>query len=295
MNGRDQQHGVHCRASDWRTPEWCREAGVHWESWSLNGEVCVVGLDPPIVGGARLASCLTWLMRSFASRCRSTYDATGALAFMYSSPQMPNTLVSTMCVSFDLALHDPRLMSERVRHRGGRRVSCRWPELWLEGSAYEYVIGVDPLPPARTARRKLVLLVEERQVVVPARSTRPAAGVDRAWRKGLAALASLDGGDFAGILFEDELAFAVNILVLVHAQPSEMVRPRPSLTESYRRHAALVDALGPVAQAEGMPVMWHALWRMPPAMTWSTEGGKPWMRYPALSFVTAVRSLCAPR
>lgn len=32
--------------TDWRTPDWFREAGLYGESWSLNDEVCVLGLDP---------------------------------------------------------------------------------------------------------------------------------------------------------------------------------------------------------------------------------------------------------
>ena len=37
-----------------------------------------------------------------------------------------------------------------------------------------------------------------------------------------------------------------------------------------------------------LPVSWHALWRLPPAMTWSKPGGRAWMRYPAVSFLAAV-------
>ena len=40
-----------------------------------------------------------------------------------------------------------------------------------------------------------------------------------------------------------------------------------------------------------LPVSWHALWRLPPAMTWSKPGGRAWMRYPAVSFLAAVRPL----
>ena len=84
-----QQQRAWRRALDWRTPGWCHESGGHWESWSLNGEACITELDPPFAGGAKLASCLTWLVRSFASHCRRTHDATGALAFKCTGPRMP--------------------------------------------------------------------------------------------------------------------------------------------------------------------------------------------------------------
>ncbi|MBI5525184.1 MAG: hypothetical protein HY897_02540 [Deltaproteobacteria bacterium] len=279
------------RALDRRTPGWCHESGVHWESWSLNGEACITGLDPPFVGGARLASCLTWLMRSFASHCRRTHDATGAFALTCTGPRMPSTLAVTMSVSFDLALRDPRLIRERVRRRGGDPAACSWPAFWLEGAVFDYVIGHDPFPPVGTRRRKLVVLAEERQVFVPARAATLAIGAHRAWASGLNAVAGVDRAAFVGLLDEDEQAFLVNMLVLVHVRPAANAQPRPSLEESYRRHERLVAELAPSAQATGLPVAWHALWRLPPAMTWIEPGGKPWMRYPAVSFAAAVRPL----
>ena len=279
------------RALDWRVPGWCRESGVHWESWSLNGEACIRGLDPPFAGGARLASCLTWLLRSFASHCRRTHDATGALAFTCTGPRMPSTFASTMSVSFDLALRDPKLIRERVRRRGGDPASTGWTTFWLEGSVYDYVIGRDPFPLVGTRRRKIVVLAEERQVSVPARAAKLAAGVRRTWDSGLDAVAGSEGAPFTGPLDEDELAFLLNMLVVVHARPAANVQPRPPLEESYRRHEGLIAELAPNAQAKGLPVEWHALWRLPPAMTSSEPGGKPWIRYPAVSFVAAVRPL----
>ena len=78
-------------------------------------------------------------------------------------------------------------------------------------------------------------------------------------------------------------------MVLVHARPAAKAEPRPPLEESYQRHEGLIAELAPRAQATGLPVVWHALWRLPPAMTWSEPGGKPWIRYPAVSLVAAVR------
>ena len=291
MTGEGQQQQAWRRALDGRTPGWCQESGVYWESWSLNGEVCITGLDPPFAGGARLASCLTWLMRSFASHCRRAHDATGVLAFTCTGPRMPSMLAVAMSVSFDLALRAPRLIRERVRRRGGDPGAACWPALWLEGAVHEYVIGRDPFPSVRTQRRKLVVLAEERQVFAPSRAAKFATGIRRAWESGLDALARIEGAPFTGLLDEDEHAFLVNMLVLVHVRPAANARPRPPLEESYRRHERLIADLASPAQARALPVAWHALWRLPPAMTWSEPDGKPWMRYPAVSFVTAVRPL----
>ena len=291
MTEEGQQQPAWRRALDGRTPGWCHESGVHWESWSLNGEACIAGLDPPCAGGARLASCLTWLVRSFASHCRRTHDATGAFAVTCTGRRMPSTLALTMSVSFDLALRDLRLIRERVRRRGGTPAACCWPAFWLEGAAYDYVIGRDPFPPVGTRRRKLVVLAEERQVFVPARAATLAAGVHRAWARGLDAVARVDGAAVTGLLDDDEHAFLLNMMVLVHARPATNAQPRPPLDESYQRHEGLIAELAPSAQATGLPVAWHALWRLPPAMTWTEPGGKPWIRYPAVSFVAAVRPL----
>jgi hypothetical protein len=117
------------RELHWRTPDWCHETGVYWESWSLNGEVCLKGLDPPFAG--------------------------------------------------------------RVR---------------------------------------------------------------RAWESGLDALAEIDGAACTEFLDEDEHAFLLNMLALVHARSGANVRPRPPLEESYRRHEGLIAELAPPAQAKGLPV-----------------------------------------
>jgi hypothetical protein len=267
-------------------------SGVHWQNWARNGEACIAGLDPPFAGGARLASCLTWLLRMFASQCRRTHDATGALACTSTSLRMLSPLAVTMAISFDLALRDPRLIRERIRRRGGDGAGRSWPSLWLEGAAYEYVIGRDPFPPVGTPRRKLVLLAEERQVAVPARAGAGlSAGAHRAWANGLDAVAGVDAAWLQGLLAEDEHVFAVNMLVLVHAWPVRPARPRPSPEESWGRHARLLAELAPAAEAKGAAVAWHALWRLPPSMTWSERGRDAWLRYPAVSVTAAVRPL----
>ena len=276
---------------DLREPGALPEPAVHRETWSRNGEVCIAGLDPPFAGGARLASCLTWLLRSFASDCRRTHDATGAHAFTCTSPRMPSTLALSMAMSFDLALRDPQLIRARVLRRGGYSAGHSWPALWLEGSAYEYMIGRDPFPTVGTPRRKLVLLADERQALLSARGSRVGAAVHRAWATGLDAVAGVDDDAVRGLLEEDEHGFALNVLVLVHAWPARAVHPRPGLKESYRRHESVMAMLSAPAEAKGLAVAWHALWRLPPAMTWSEAGETPWMRYPAVSFATAVRRL----
>ena len=91
-----------------------------------------LNLVPPRSGVARLASCLTWLLRTFASRCRRTHDGTGALAFACTGSQGPSTLARAMSLSFDLVLQEPRLIRERCANAaairppgGGRRSGWR--------------------------------------------------------------------------------------------------------------------------------------------------------------------------
>ena len=158
---------------------------------------------------------------------------------------------------------------------------------------YDYIVRGQPVPPGRTPRRKLVVLAEEQQVWVPARAAALTAGVRRVWSTGIDAVAGVDGdGDaVSGLLDQDEHAFLVNMLALVHARPTANVQPRPPLEESYRRHKSLVAELALPAEAKGLPVAWHALWRLPPAMTWGAPGGESWMRYPAVSFAAAARPL----
>ena len=276
-----------------RRPAWQPGPGAHWESWSLNGEVVITGLVPPQSGVARLASCLTWLLRTFASRCRRTHDGTGALAFACTGSRGPSTLAWAMSLWFDLALQEPRLIRERVRRRGGDPTACRWPTFWLEGDVYDYITGGQRIPHGRTPHRTLVVLAEEQQVFVPARTVALTASVRRVWGSGIDAVARVDiaGDAVSRLLDQDEHAFLVNMLALVHARPATHVRPRPPLEESYRRHESLVAELAPPAEAKGLPVTWHALWRLPPAMTWSAPGGESWIRYPAISFAAAARRL----
>ena len=197
-----------------------------------------------------------------------------------------------MALSFDLALRDPRLIRERIRRRGADGAGRGWPSLWLEGTAYEYVVGRDPFPPVGTPRRKLALLAEERQVSVPARVATglPAGGAPRVGegigcrrgrRRGLASWASRGG----------RARVRGHMLVLVHAWPACPARPRPSLEDSCGRHERLLGELAPAAEAKGAAVAWHALWRLPPSMTWGERGRDAWMRYPAVSVTAGVRPL----
>lgn len=275
-----------------RADGWHPGPDCYWESWSRNGEVCITGLDPPVAGGTRLASCLTWLLRSFASHCRLTHDATGALAFTCTSPRMPSALAVSMALSFDLALRDPKLIRARVRRRGGVGVRGRLPALWLEGSVYEYVVGRDAHPAVGTARRRILLLAEERQAFAPcpAGAGLPAAA-RRAWADGLDGIADIDDASVAAILENDAQAFAVNLFVLVHRWPAAKVHARPTLDESYRRHQVLINELATDAAARDLSLPWNALWRLPPAMTCVEHSGTVWMRCPAVSVAVAGRPI----
>jgi hypothetical protein len=265
---------------------------AHWENWSRNGRVCITGLVPPSPAGTRLASWLTWEFHSFASRCRRTHDATGAFAFAATGPRAMSVLVWAMSLSFDLPLAHPSLIRARVRRRGGDPDACRWPRSWLEGGVYDYLVHGDPPPPGRTWRRKILVLAEEHQAFVPTKAASLAGGIRRGWERRLDVLAAVDGAVVTGLLDEDERAFLANLLVLIHVQPGTAVRPNPAAEDSVRRHEQLVAELAPAAEAKGLPVSWHALWRLPPAMAWSSKpGGRTWMRYPAVSFLAAARPL----
>ncbi len=274
-----------------RTADWRPRAGAHWERWSLNGEVIITGLVPALPGGARLAHCLTWVLREFASHCRRTYDGTGVLAFTCVGPRTPSTLAWALSLWFDLALHDPGLVRERARSRGGDPDACRWPALWLEGATCEYILPGARLPRGRAPRQKLLVLADARQVSVAARSLDVSTRVTRAWSDGLDTVARADATALGRLLDDDEHGFLANALVLVHAQPAGRARPRPALEESDLRHESLVAELAPLAAARGLPVGWHALWRLPSGMEWCGPDGERWMRYPAVSFVVAVRPL----
>ncbi len=266
---------------------WRPKAGVLWESWSINGEVCIKGLVPPFAGGARLANCLTWLLRSFASRCRGTYNDTGEIVFTYIGARTSTTLAWALSLGFDLTLQDPKLIRQHVRRHGGDPAACRWPAFWLEGGTYQYI----PVHPAGAARQKLVVLAEERQVFVSARPARIPDSVRRKWMEGLEVLAGVDKGIVLHLLDKDKECYLTNMFVLVHQQPAGKVRPRPSLEENYRRHEGLIAELAPLGKEKRLPLSWHALWRLPSGMKWNDPAGESWMRYPAVSFAMGVRRL----
>jgi len=189
-----------------------------------------------------------------------------------------------------LALQDPQLIRHHIRSRGGEPTACCWPRLWLEGATYDYMrAGSVPAPPGEV-RHKLVILAEERQIFVPAQGNGIRDGMLRKWMAGLEVLAGADP-EAVPRLSEDEEGFLVNMFVLVHQQPAGKIRPRPSLEESFSRHKDLIAALAPSGDAKGLPVTWHALWRLPSGMKWQGPAGDSWMRYPAVSFAMGVRRL----
>ena len=283
------------RTPNKRTPEWCLESDIYWESWSLNGEVCIKGLNPPFKDCKRLAHTLIWLVRSFVSRCRRVHDVTGAFDPLFTSPRMPSTLDMNLSLSFDLALRDPRLISERVRRRGGEPSACAWPEFWLEGRVHHYILNHEPIPPGETRKPKIIILAETRQAVVSAQKKSLPTRLLGAWTRSLDVLTGVDEVAVSELLDGDEQGFLANILVLVHERPATRSKQRLPLEESYRRHESLITELNTSAQTEDLPVVWHALWRLPPAMTCGGSGEQPWMRYPAVSFAVAGRSLPVPR
>lgn len=265
-------------------------SSAYRESWSINGEVCISGLVPPFAGGAKLAHCLVWLLRSFARRCRSTYNHTGALVFTYSGARTATTLDWALSLGFDLALQDPKLIRDHVRNRGGKPAACRWPRFWLEGVSVDYILPGVLLPRGRAVEHKLVVLAEERQVFASARGAGLPDGILRMWVAGLEALTQVDP-DAVPRLREGEEGFLVNMFVLVHRHPAGRIRPRPSFEESRSRHENLIAGLAPSAEAKGLPLTWHALWRLPSGMKWNGPAGDSWMRYPAVSFAMGVRKL----
>jgi hypothetical protein len=270
--------------------DWLTAPGVYWEDWSMNGEVCITGLAPPPPGAARLAHGLAGLLRELASRCRRTHEGTGVLLFTCTGPRTPTPLAGVLALCFDLMLQDPALIRAHLRRRLGREPAPgRWPALWLEGTTLEYPLRGVPLPTGRPARRKLVLVAEEHQVLVPARPLTLAGRVRRAWARSLEVLGGVDAATLPELLGEGEQGFLASMLVLVHAQPPAEVLPRPSLEASYRRHETLVAGLARLGEEARWPVTWHALWRLPPGMTWGEPGQERWLRYPAVSFVVAAR------
>jgi hypothetical protein len=270
--------------------DWLTAPGVYWEDWSMNGEVCITGLVPPAAGGASLAHCLTGLLRELASRCRRTHDSTGVLLFTCTGPRTPTPLAGVLALCFDLMLRDPGLIRAHLRRRLRREPAPgRWPALWLEGTTQEYPLRGVPFPTGRPAHRKLVLLAEERQVLVPARPVKLAGRIRRAWARGLEVLGGVDAAALPRLLDEGEQGFLASMLVLVHTQPAAKILPRPSLEASYRRHETLVAGLAGLGQDARWPVTWHAVWRLPPGMSWGEPGHERWLRYPAVSFVVAAR------
>ena len=267
--------------------------GVLWESWSLNGEVCVEGLLQPRPGCERLAHCLMWLVHSYASPCRRTFDGTGALAFLYNGPKTPTTLDLEMSLWFDLALQDPALIRDYLRHRGCEPSPAVTPRFWLEGATHQYLVRGRPIPQGRVPRQKLAVLAEEQQVRVPAAIGTLRAAIAKKWTTSLKALVAVDETAVADSLAreEDEHAYLATILVAVHEQPQRVAQKRPSLEKSWRRHSDLVGQLAQVAESKCLPIAWHALWRLPSGMSWTSEDGQRWMRYPAVSFMVAARPI----
>lgn len=265
----------------WRTrltAEWDTPAvSMSWESWSLNGEACIESLIPSESGGAKLAEYLWWTLRELASHCRRVYDASGMIPFEFQGPRTPSALAKALDYWFDLALLDPLSIRERVRRLGAHLDTGKWPMYWVE-------------------REDILLLVEERQVTIPAVRGRIAARVRKNWESCLSVVGNAAETGIPKAATKGKHAFLTGILIAVHKQPPGAPRKRPSFDDSLRRHEELVIALSQVSEAESRPVTWHALWRLPPGMVVADPPrSDPWMHYPAVSVVASVVPLTDSR
>ena len=252
--------------TEWKTPA----ASMCWESWSINGEVCIenpVLSDP---GGAKLVEHLWWTLRGLASHCRRVHDASGFIPFAIQGTRTPSVLAKALDRWFDLALMDPISIRERVRRLGAHLESGKWPAYWVE-------------------RKDILLLVDERQVVVPAAPGRTAAIVRKKWEACLRVVANAAATGIPEIAIKDKQAFLAGVLVAVHQQPPGKPRKRPSLDESLHRHEQLVTAIGQTRNSAPGATTWHALWRLPPGMSEADPpGSEAWMRYPAMSLIASI-------
>jgi len=140
---------------------------------------------------------------------------------------------------------------------------------------------------------KLTVLAEEQQVCVSTATGPLRAVTSRKWSNGIEALGAIDEASVVRAISteEDGHGYLASILALVHEQPGRTPRRRPALEERWLRHADLIDQLVPVAESNHLPIVWHALWRLPSGMSWADADDRRWMRYPAVSFAIAARPI----
>lgn len=260
----------------WRTrliTEWDTPAvSMSWESWSINGEACIENRVSSDSGGVKLTEYLWWTLRELASHCRHVYDATGFIPFEIQGPRTPSVLAKALDHWFDLALMDPISIRERVRRLGAERDTSKWPAYWVE-------------------REDILLLADERQVMIPAAPGRIAAGVRKKWEACLRAVGNAAKAGIPKAATKDKHAFLAGVLVAVHRQPTGESRKRPSLDDSLHRHEQLVTFIGQTAETLPGPFTWHALWRLPPGMTVAQPPStKASMLFPAVSVVASILS-----
>ena len=255
----------------WHLSTWIEPGlAMSWESWSLNGEACVENRIPLSSGSDLVALYLRWTLRELASHCRRVSDASGMIPFEFQGPRTPSAFARALDHWFDLALLDPKLVRERIRRLGADADGCRWPGYWVE-------------------REGVVLLVQERQVTIPAAPRRIATSVRRKWESCVDIVAGAAGNSGLQAATRDKHLFLAGVLVAVHRQPTGGDHGRPGLEDSLRRHEQFVGLLDQVDEGKPKPVTWHALWRLPPGMKVADPpGADPWMRYPAVSLVASV-------
>ena len=254
--------------TEWETPA----VSMSWESWSINGEACIENLVSPDSGGTKLTEYLWWTLRELASHCRRVYDATGFIPFEIQGPRTPSVLAKALDHWFDLALMDPTSIRERVRRLGAELDTSKCPAYWVE-------------------REDILLLVEERQVTIPAVPGRIAASVRKKWETCQGIVSDAAKAGIPKTATKGKRAFLAGVMVAVHRQPTGEPRKRPNLDESIHRHEQFVTAIGKTAETLPGAFTWHALWRLPSGMTVANPPStQAWILFPAVSVVASILS-----
>lgn len=233
-----------------------------WEKRSSNGEVWIDGHNTATTA---VADHLLWVVREYSSRARRVHRACGALPFTLGARHTPPTIALSFMSWFDLALIDRELIAARIQQRGGHVDAGSCPPYWLEGEGF-------------------VLAADAHEVGVRPGDT---AEAKERWKAATDTIAGIAPDNLVPALAGTESSCLAAILVAVHEDP--IPSSRPSREECVERHHSLLAELRP--QASGMRITWNVLWRLPPGLKVPVPGRAPWLRFPAVSFVAAVRVL----
>ncbi len=159
------------------------------------------------------------------------------IRFELSGPRTPSAFAKALDHWYDLALLDPLMVRKRVRRFGADAGACGWPVYWLEWD------GVG-------------LLLEERQVTIPAGPGKIAAGLQMKWGSCLDVVAGVDAATVRSAIDEDAHVFLAAVLVAVHQQPAGTAR-RPSLDSGATSPHPQPDSLSPRRQCTGASAAGH--------------------------------------